>query len=214
MTGKEIYKIWAPENVRWAAWAKPAAFAGIDGGHTANPVTDFIIPVISYIDGPLKNTAVILDLPGCAGIKEGLALVAFGFWPVPLYNGTNGQPGAMALIDNFEIASALKRSAPELAKLNITADAPPVFLLDSRRVNRYKMNVSVFDNSWDIYAQDLPSADYFIENKIDKIIVKGEKIQKDLNLILYGFQKKGIEVFFTKGYEKPKKTVIKKPFFY
>ena len=94
--------------------------------------------------------------------------------------------------------------------MEISNDAPPTFLLDSNRMNRFKMNVSVFDNSWDIYAQDLPSAEYFLKNGINKIIVRGEKIQKDLRKILYKFQKKGIKILYTNGYEEPKGVKIKK----
>ena len=35
----------------------------------------------------------------------------------------------------------------------------------------------------------------FLKNKINKIVVRSEKIQKDLKVILYEFQKKGIEIF-------------------
>ena len=73
------------------------------------------------------------------------------------------------------------------------------------------MDVSIFDNSWDAYAQDLPSSEYFLENGIDKIIIRSETIQKDLNKILFKFQKKGIKILFTDGYEKPKNVKLRKP---
>ena len=116
----------------------------------------------------------------------------------------------MALVENHTIQSALICGTSELEKLKISDNAPPVFLLDSNRTHRFKMNASIFDNSWDLYDQDMPSAEYFLKNKIDKIIVRGEKIQKDLSKILYKFQKKGIKILFTNGYDIPKKINIKK----
>ena len=74
------------------------------------------------------------------------------------------------------------------------------------------MNESVFDNSWDIYAQDIPSAEYFLKNDIHKIIVRSDSIQEDLKKILYKIQSKGLEIFFTDGYEPPKKVKINKPY--
>ena len=52
------------------------------------------------------------------------------------------------------------------------------------------MNVSVFDNSWDVYPQDLPSAEYLLENDMKKVIVVGQNIARDLKKILYNYQKK------------------------
>src|SRR5699024_2566784 len=99
----------------------------------------------------------------------------------------------------------------ELRNIQISNDAPPAFLLDSNRMNRFKMSPSIFDNSWDIYGQDLPSAEYFLKNGIDTTIVRGEVIQKDLAKILYKFQLKGIKVFLVDNFEKIKKVHIKKP---
>ena len=61
------------------------------------------------------------------------------------------------------------------------------------------MNETVFDNSWDIYAQDLPTEKYFLKNGINKIIVIGDKIQKDLSKILYKFQEKKLDIFLSNG---------------
>ena len=76
-------------------------------------------------------------------------------------------------------------------------------------MHRFKMNDSIFDNSWDIYPQDIPSAKYFLENGINKIIIVGKKVENDLAKILYKFQQEGIEIYFTKGFEEPEKVVVK-----
>ena len=86
----------------------------------------------------------------------------------------------------------------------------PVFLLDENRLNRYKIDSSVFDNSWDVYYQDLPSSKYFLNNCIDKILVRANKINKDLSKILFDYQKNNIKILFTNGFEPIKEIKIKK----
>lgn len=210
MIGKDIFKIWAPIGAKWIDWVRPVLFIAINYSYKPNAIINFTIPDINYINELPENTAIFLDLPSHDSVEEGLALAKFGFRPIPLYNGTNEQHGSMALVDNHAIENALIWGADEIQKLNIPNDAPPAFLLDSNRMHRFKMNVSVFDNSWDLYDQDIPSAEYFLKNGINKIIVRGEKIQKDLIKILYKFQKKGIKILWTVGYEKPKDVIIKK----
>ena len=211
MTGKDIYIIWAPIEAKWVDWVRPVPFVGINEAFLGYKLDDFEIPKINYIKDVTKDTAIIIDLPGNNSIKEGLAVAKLGFRPIPIYNGTDEQEGAIATVDNKDIKIGLVKGALELKKMQFDNDAPPAFLLDSNRMNRYKMNPSVFDNSWDIYAQDMPSAEYFLKNGISKIVVRSESIQKDLKKILYSFQKKGINIFLANGYENPKKIILKKP---
>lgn len=211
MTGKDIFKIWAPVGAKWVDWVRPVPFVAINESFKAYEIYDFTISNINYLSEIPANTAIIIDLPGCDSIKEGLAIAKLGFRPIPIYNGTNEQKGAMATVDNHAIEIGLIKGTIELQKIKISNDAPPVFLLDSNRTNRFKMDISVFDNSWDIYAQDIPSAEYFLKNGINKIMIRGESLQKDLSKILYKFQKEGIKILFTNGYENPKEVIIKKP---
>ena len=146
------------------------------------------------------KTAIIVDLPGTDSIEMGLALAKKGYRPIPVYNGVEEQQGARATTDNQSIDIALFYGAKELGKLSIPDDAPPAFLLDSNRLLRYKIDDSVFDNSWDIYPQDLPSANYMKEQGIEKILVVGDGISRDLKKILRGFQKKGLEIYRSDGH--------------
>ena len=75
------------------------------------------------------------------------------------------------------------------------------------------MDVSLFDNSWDVYPQDLPSAEYLFAQGICKVIVVGPDVAKDLKKILYKYQKKNIDIYWTDRYELPKKVKIRRPFF-
>lgn len=211
MTNKDIFKIWAPQNAKWTDWVRPVPFISINSLLKPQEVYDFTIPKIVYINRVSLDTAIVVDVSGYESIKEGIGLAKLGYRPIPIYNGTDTQEGAMATTNNKSIELGLVWGALELKKIELANTAPPVFLLDSNRLNQYKMNASIFDNSWDIYNQDMPSAEYFLENGINRIIIRGEKIQKDLSKILYKYQLKGIKILFTNGFEEPKEVKIRKP---
>jgi len=208
MNNREIYKIWAPKAM-WTDWVRPVPFIAFNTCKFNSAITTDI-PQVFYVSKP-EQSAIILDLPGHLAILEGLALAKLGWRPIPLYNGTNPQNGVLGIVDNSEIEAALIFGATELKKLNIEPTAPPVFLLDNNRVQRFKANVSVFDNSWDLYGQDFPSGGYFLNNGISKIIVRTQKIEKDLQSVLYEFQKDGIKIYLTDGFFEPCKITVKKP---
>lgn len=211
MTVKEIYKIWAPYGKKWVDWVRPVPFVQMNFYLNHYSHSDFTVPTVSYIDENTKETAVLVDLPGVESVKEGLALAKKGFRPIPIFNGTAEQQGAKATSDNQSAGDALAIGAVVLAGIEIKEDAYPAFLTDRNRLQRFKMNVSVFDNSWDVYYQDLPSAEYLSDNGIKKVIVVGRNVAGDLKKILYSYQKKGIEIYLTNRYEMPKKVRILKP---
>ena len=212
MTGKEIYKIWAPVGKRWVDWVRPVPFVGIDEYSVRYAVSNNDLPVFDFVDEKCADAALIVDLPGVESVKAGIALAEVGYRPIPVYNGTIQQPGARATVDNQAVQAGLLWGAAELCKLEISDDALPVFLLDSNRMHRFKMEISLFDNSWDLYPQDVPSAEYMLEQGIHKIIIVGDKVSKDLKKILYKFQKKNIQILWTNGYETPKRIKLHKPF--
>ena len=203
MTGRDIFNIWAPSGAGWVDWVRPTAFVTIKNTGQQTCICNFVIPKVYYIDVLKPDTAIILDLPDYESITEGLALAKLGYRPIPLYNGTEGQEGALAIVETHNITCALVWGAAKLGEIDIPDDAPPVFLLDSNRTHRYKMDVSVFDNSWDLYDQDIPSPEFFSKNGIDKIIIRGDSVQEDLERIFIKFQNKGFKIYFTGGYDKP-----------
>ena len=193
-TGKEIYQIWAPFGKKWVDWVRPVPFIEIHTqkkGYFISPIT---IPEPIGIEVADGKTAIIVDLPGTDSIEMGLALAKKGYRPIPIYNGVEEQQGARATTDNQSIDIALFYGAKELEKISIPDDAPPAFLLDNHRLQRYKMDDSIYDNSWDIYPQDIPSAMYFKEQGIETILVIGDGIARDLRKILRGFSKKGLRI--------------------
>lgn len=209
---KEMFSVWAPVGRKWVDWVRPVPFVGIRDHSKMYRHFEGMVPQLDCNSEIYKNAALIVDLPGAESVEEGIALARAGYRPVPIYNGTVEQQGARATVDNQSVAMALMWGALILQNIEIPDEALPAFLTDSNRMNRYKMEIAVFDNSWDVYPQDLPSADYFLQNGIHRIIVIGEEFSKDLRKILYSFQKKGIEIFYTKPYKAPKKVTLRRPF--
>lgn len=208
-TRKEVYKVWAPENGRWSGWVRPVLFIAINENLKVQEYEEFSIPEIIYINEHKNDTAIILDLPGNKAITEGLSLAKLGYRPVPIYNGTDEQEGSECLVNNHGLEYSLMLGAEVLKQMEISLDASPVFLTDSNRMNRRKVTDSVFDNSWDVYSQDLPTYKYLKKHGIDKVIIKSDMIRKDLNKIFYEFQKNGIKIYYTEGYEEPKLIKLK-----
>ncbi len=207
MTNKEVYKIWAPYHKKWTNWVRPVPFIYLD--ESINEFIDYNISHINYLSKILDNTAIIIDINGIDSIKEGIELAKIGYRPIPIFNGTSSN-NALSTTNNKVIEPLLIWGALELKKIKLKDNALPVFLLDDNRLNRYKINRGIFDNSWDVYYQDLPSSKYFLNNNIDKILVRANKINKDLNKILYDYQNNNIKILFTNGFEPIKEIKIKK----
>lgn len=210
MTGREAYQIWAPTGKKWTDWVRPVPFIEMKEEGRLYGLSDGFLPMTDFPGLTEAGTAVIVDLPGAQSVKEGIALARKGYRPIPIYNGTIQQPEARATVDNGSVGLALGLEAAKLQEIDIPEDAMPAFLLDSNRLHRYKMEISLFDNSWDVYPQDMPSAEYMWANGVRRIIVIGDALAKDLKKLLYPYQKNGMEILWTQGYEAPKKKKIVK----
>jgi len=208
MTGKDIYKIYAPFEAKWTNWVRPVPFVAIDTYNRKN-IRNLVERKISFIDKYQSDIAIFVDLPNIESIEYGIALARIGYRPIPVFNGVDEQVNATATTNTYIVEESLISGAQKLEKIKIEKNANPVFLLDSQRTNRYRKNESIFDNSWDLYGQDIPSPDYFKKNGINKIIIIGEKIQKDLRKIFFKFDKE-FEFFITDGYSSLKRIVLKK----
>ena len=137
---KEIYKIWAPFGCKWIDWVRPVPFIGIDEFKEVNEFIDYRLPNIGYLDMVSKDTAIIIDMQGVNSIKEGIALAKIGYRPIPIFNGTNPTLGSMSTTNNVIIEPLLVWGASQLKEIELEVNAPPVFLLDVNRLNRYKIN--------------------------------------------------------------------------
>ena len=209
MKGKEIYKIFAPNNAKWTEWIRPVPFVAIDT-YNRKPIYDWVDRKVTFLNKYENDTAIFIDLPGKESIELGISLARMGYRPIPLFNGTDEQQGSQATTDTYLIESCLINCSEKLKSMSIENNANPVFLLDSSRINRYRDKESIFDNSWDLYKQDIPTAEKFMENGINKIIVVSNTIQRDLRKIFFYFQDAGIEIYLTDSYNNAKKVILKK----
>ena len=155
MIGKEIYKIYAPKGTKWTEWIRPVPFVAIDT-YNRNPISNWLDRKVIFINKYETDTAIFVDLPGKESIELGISLAHIGYRPIPIFNGTDEQPGSQATTDTYLVESCLINSSEKLKNISLANDANPAFLLDSSRTNRYRAKESIFDNSWDLYKQDIP----------------------------------------------------------
>ena len=189
MTPEEIYAVWAPGTSPWSAWAKPVLFTVLNRV-TAPP--ELVLPEdLPWVRGEAaRTTAVVVDLPGEAAVLAGLALARQGYQPVPLFNGCLA-PGMV--VDVTPLAAALLAGSGVLRQQRISRDAPPAFLLDSRRQTGKELVLpGRFDNRWAVVPQDMPSGNHLRAAGIGAVLVRAAKIQEDLTHILCRYQEAGL----------------------
>jgi len=200
MNPSELFEIWAPSGALWSRWAKPVLFAESSGA----PSISLEAEVLPQLDIPPDNqTALILDLPSAESVKAALALAGLGYRPVPLYNGARGAFSASltgtAVVDNDAIAGCLIAGAEVLARHRLPANAPPAFLLDSRRkpVN-FDPAPGRFDNRWVVFPQDFPSASFLLAHGIKRVLLlqadPQSQPQQDLAHVLLRWQEASLEL--------------------
>ena len=209
MKGKDIYKIYAPFGAKWTEWVRPVPFVAIDI-YNRKKVTNWIDRKPYFLKKYKENTVIFVDLPGKESIELGIGLAHIGYRPIPIFNGIDEQEGSKGTTDTYLIESSLINGAEKLKKIQLEKNANPVFLLDSYRTNRYRAKENIFDNSWDLYGQDIPSVDFFKLNNINKIIIVTNQIQRDLRKIFFKFQDAGFELYITDGYSELKNITLKK----
>jgi hypothetical protein len=193
MDNLEAYRAWAPDGARWTEWAKPVLFAK----PPRYEVGTLSPPEIAWPPRADSGAMLVVDLPGEAGVLEGLALAKLGYRPVPLYNGVY-DPDHKAMIVNVSgVAAALFRGASMLPPL--PPDAPPAFLLDANRMKGFGKEPGKYDNRWCVFPQDMPSASALAQNGIRRVVVRADAVQNDLAHILRRYQEGGIEIALNDG---------------
>ena len=184
----DLYKIWAPDDAEWTAWAKPVLFASLFTNTSYLTGDGLNIPETPVLHD--SRTMIIVDLPGRQSVEEALAFARKGYRPVPLYNGVMGE--GKKLVDVVELGNALYKGAAILKSIPLNSNAPPVFMLDNNRMAENRVP-GAYDNRWCIFQQDMPSAEYLKDRGMNKIVVRTVRyIQTDLERILYDYQKNGI----------------------
>lgn len=207
MKNKDYYKIWAPKISIWSSWVRPVPFLDIDKVHDRN----FVLPEISNKLVYKDDTVYFIDLPKDESVLIGLRMMEQGYRPIALYNASPAPNKSFSLVDTVSIQEALKWGTSLLNEANLRDDALPVFLLDSNRILRHKFDPSVFDNSWDLYKQDIPSPELMKKHQIKNIIIYTNEVHRDLKIIFYEFQEKGFNIYQTHGANDLEKLKFKKP---
>lgn len=201
MNKEEIFAAWAPEASLWSRWAKPVLFAHLSPAALPGPVPE-TLPDLGWLADPSELTAVILDLPGAEGVSTAVALAERGYRPVPLYNAVPRPAeglmsgSSVAAVDLWPVMIALVRGAEQLARLEISPAAPPVFLLDAKRHGLGReMQPGEFDNRSICFTTDFPSANFLLAQGIRRAVLvqeSGLEPRSDLAHILRRWQDGGI----------------------
>lgn len=224
-TKDEIYRIWAPPQARWSRWVKPVLFAFMDGVFEVPPGRAQPFPS-DWVPAP-GAAAIVVDLPCDRGVLWGIQLARLGYQPVPLYNAlpfsinermSEPDSRSPSTVDVEPIVAALFREASTLVQIQLSANAPPAFLLDSnRRIARFKPSPGCFDNRSVCFSTDFPSAQLLLEHGIRGAIVVQEstEIADDLLLVLVAWQERGIELLCKNPEDAtaPIPLVVKRPSF-
>jgi hypothetical protein len=229
MNKHEIFAAWAPDSSLWSPWTKPVLFAYLD----TLAATSELSATPANLDWcpPAKDKVVVVaDLPGAESVLMGVALAERGYRPVPLYNAVplpSGQPILdpatglkVAAVDVLPIISALRSGAERLANLQISTEAPPVFLLDdNRQADGRKMMEDEFDNRSVCFTTDFPSANFLLGHGFQRALLVQKSalnVRSDLAHVLRRWQEGGIalELVRTEFPARPQRLDVPRPSWY
>jgi hypothetical protein len=221
MNEKQVFAVWAPQDSIWSPWVAPVLFAQTYWDiQPSDPVAPQPLP---WLQQQVKETALVIDLPLAGSVEVGFAVAGLGFRPLPLYNASPGPsvvgfpPGSQGVsntaVDMRPIVGAIGRVTPSLETLNLPADAPPAFLLDSNRLEgtTRPVNPGMFDNRWMVFPQDFPSASLLLAHGIQKaLLVQKNRLepQGDLAHTLLRWQEAGITILSKKLNDNAPPTAI------
>jgi hypothetical protein len=196
MSPRELFEIWAPAESVWSQWAKPALFASpVSPDQGLGPEGIDLEPLLKGVPPAGERAAVIVDLPGALSVRAGLELAEHGYRPVPMYN-TTVEP--RAIVNAADIRRALEDNASTLLSYKIEPDAPPAFMLDSKRLLEPTIiEPGVYDNRWIVFPQDFPSATFLLSRGIRRaVLVRTLEVgrMKDVDDVLARWGKGGIEL--------------------
>jgi hypothetical protein len=200
MTPSELFDIWAPQSAVWSRWAKPVLFAELEPVPPVD-IAASALPELRQLAG--AGSAILIDLPSADAVTAGLALAQVGYRPVPLFNGARG-PGldggtAGAVLDNSRILAWLVAGASVLTEADLPPDAPPAFMLDSRRrLAESRATPGQFDNRWVVFPQDFPSANFLRAHGFYQALLlqsdASAQPQEDLAHVLLRWQEAGLSL--------------------
>jgi len=189
---KKLFTTWAPPESIWSQWAKPVIFTYLKGMVTP-PMPP--IPAFDFTGVPdaYSGAALVVNLPDEISVLMGVALAQRGFRPVPLYNSSDGND---PILNVNAIVNALDAATSTIETIPLAQDAPPAFLIDSRRALGSPLP-GQFDNRWVVFPQDFPSATFLRSENIKQVIVltpKDVPLGNDLLDVLMLWNKGKLEI--------------------
>ncbi len=191
------YEEWAPADGRWSPWVKAVLFH--PRTWSLGPQTDARLPEVDTSWAPPADSAwaLVVDAPGTECLTLAISLARRGWRPVPLFNGVPSL--ASPLIDVLPLIAGLAALGGELSRLALAPSAPPVFLLDSRRMLGAPLP-NRFDNRWVVTPQDLPSANRLRHHGVTQVlVVMAPPLAEDLAAVLKRWQEDGLTLFQQAG---------------
>ncbi len=215
MKPEQLYAIWAPPESIWSPWVLPVPFAELAFREVPAPAQVQPYSLDWVPEGAERNFAIVADLPGADAIHYGLALLYLGFRPVPVIDGSpgpnvgvvippdlslpaRGAQRSASVVDMRGLLLALCEGAKPMQLARLAPDAPPAFLLDSKRMSGGLSDEMAFDNRWMAFPQDFPSARFLLARGIKKVVFVHDSFQtqpqEDLSHILLRWQEAGIAV--------------------
>lgn len=212
MTVPKEYLAWAPAGSPWSPWVKPVLFSFLRGVmHTDAPWKEpeegsALFKALREFPG---GTALVVDRPD--SMDYALFLASKGYRPIPLHNAC---PGHQALLDMWPAVHRLARGAEPLTALGLPDNAPPAFLLDSRRIlGAVTPMPGKFDNRWMAMPQDFPSAAFLQSQGIDTVVLVMDKVPgEDILHVLHPWKKAGLRVLGTESWTaEPAELVLRMP---
>jgi hypothetical protein len=191
-----LFETWAPPEVAWSLWTKPVLFAAMAKAIIPEAPVAAIDPArLHYIPPADGQHALIVELPGTESIGMAVALAERGYRPVPLFNTT---PGQATVVEVAPIMNGLMRGAELLRSRSLPMEAPPAFLLDSKRLAPGQpRKPGDYDNRWVVFPQDFPSAEMLQSKGIIGVVVvqsDGKPPQDDLREVLIRYQRSNLPV--------------------
>lgn len=218
--GQEAFRKWVSASGIWADYVRPVPFVIEDEFastfvHSSAPARKAAASTntsqgagLGLTLRPDRNLAVIVDLPGTMSVEYGVELARLGFCPVPIYNSPLEPIGVLSTVDSRSLSKALIEQADKVFSIEIKRDSMPAFLIDENRSGIRKKDVNAFDNAWDVYGQDLPSAKFMREHGVQGVAVLVQEIKwplyrsvnADLRKVLYALQKKKMPIYITDGF--------------
>lgn len=204
----EMLNAYQPKSQKWMPYFVPTLIQALQFETLRSQLTPIFMPDMqdAYGRGQAiakdflvnaenpSETAIILDLPGRDSIAVGAGLAE----AVHLITTFDNFPHPLGVTPSHETLAAMLYYAGEIEvkQARAPANGPPVFLLDSKRLENYTSADTQFDNR---YLAKIPSAQKLQELGIKSVLyVTPDRARQqeldDLNEDFVEYQSKGINV--------------------